>query len=413
MKDLLEVCCGLDVHRDMVVACLLKGDIDKEPVSEIREFSTLLCGLEELQQWLSQEGCIHIAMESTGVYWYMVYNVLEAGFEGREVHLTVTNPRHMKNVPGKKTDTNDAQWIAALLRAGLLQPSYVPPRDIRELRDLTRYRRHMVQEASAQKNRIEKFLQQCGFKLSTFITDICGASGMAIIKQLCEKGEIEPDEVMGLLHGTVRTKIKDIKLAINGRMSDHQRDFLKMLVNWHENCQEHVREVEKKMAACAEKYREAIDLVCTIPGIQEISAITIISEIGVNLEMFPSAGHFCSWAGMCPGNNESAGKRKSTKILKGNNYLKNVLCQCAWGSARSRKSYLHDWFWKLKQRRGAKKAIVAVAHKLLSFIYHILTSREPFDEERHLAVKAKRDKIRRQRIIAEARKMGLDFTLPV
>lgn len=407
MRDLLEVCCGLDVHRDMVVACLLKGNVDEEPISEIREFSTLLSGLEELSQWLLSEKCYNIAMESTGVYWYAVYNVLEAGFDGLDVKITVTNPRHMKNVPGKKTDIKDSQWIASLLRAGLLKPSYVPPHDIRELRDLTRYRKNMVQETSTQKNRIEKYLQQCGFKLSTFLSDIFGVSGMEIIKRLCEKGEIQPDEVLGLLHGTVRNKVSEIRMAVNGKMTQHQKDFLKMLVNWYEQCQSHVAEVEKKMMVCAEKYREAIDLICTIPAMQTISAVTIIAETGVDLRMFPTSGHFCSWAGLCPEDNESAGKRKSTHLSKGNNYIKTILCQCAWGTTRSKKSYLRDWYWKLKQRKGGKRAIIALAHKLLTFIYHILIIKQPFDEERHIAVKKEQDRIRVQKIIAEAKRLGL------
>ena len=407
MKDLLEICCGLDVHKDIVVACMMKGSVEKDPECTIREFSTLLSGLDQLQKWLDAENCHDIAMESTGVYWYMVYNVLETGFEGQEVHITVTNPQHMKNVPGKKTDTKDSVWIASLLRAGLLKPSYVPPREIRELRDLTRYRHKMVEDMAQQKNRVEKFLQQCGFKLSSVLTDIFGASGMAVIEKLCENGTIAPGEMLSLLHGTARAKYSEIQEAVNGRMSDHQREFLKMLVDWYKQCAKHVEEVEKKIYAYSAKYRNSIDLVCTIPGIQELSAITIISEIGVNLTMFPSAANLCSWAGICPGNNESAGKRKSSRITPGNIYIKNVLCQCAWATTRSRKTYLHDWYWKLKQRRGGKRAVIAVAHKLLSFVYYILTTNQPFNEERHLQVKEKQDEIRKKKLIAEAMRLGL------
>lgn len=407
MKDLLEVCCGLDVHRDMVVACLMKGSVENEPETTIREFSTLLTGLAEMQEWLQSESCYDIAMESTGVYWYMVYNVLEAGFAGINVHITVTNPKHMRNVPGKKTDTKDAQWIASLLRAGLLKPSYVPPADIRELRDLTRYRKHMVQETATQKNRVEKYLQQCGFKLSSILSDIFGMSGTAIIGRLCEKGEIDAREVYGLLYGSAKKKISEIQQAVNGKLSDHQRMFLSMLVKWYQECESHIQEVEERMFECAAKYREAIDLICTIPAMQEISAISIIAEIGIDLHMFPSSAQLCAWAGMTPGNNESAGKRKSSKLLPGNPYIKNVLCQCAWATGRSRHTYLHEWFWKLKVRRGGKRAVIAVAHKLLTFVYHILTTHQPFDEQRHLAVKEEQDRLRVKKIIAEAKKYGL------
>lgn len=267
MVDLLDVCCGIDVHKEMVVACLLRGRIDKEPEKEIREYSTLMSGLNELRNWLESEKCIEIAMESTGVYWFPVYSVLETAFDGR-VNITVTNPMHMKNVPGKKTDVNDAQWIASLLRAGLLKKSYIPPADIRELRDLTRYRRSILQDMTSQKNRIEKHLQQCGFKLSTFLSDIFGVSGMSIIKHLCRYGHIAPDEVLGHLYGTARNKADDIKLAVNGKMSVHQREFLDMLIGWYEKHTEQLSLIEEKMNWLAKKFETAVLLLDSVPCIE-------------------------------------------------------------------------------------------------------------------------------------------------
>ena len=407
MKDLLEICCGLDVHRDMVVACLLKGSLGKEPSSEIREFSALLSGLEELKNWPVEEKCQDIAMESTGVYRYVIYNVLEAGFEGFNIKITVTNPQRMKNAPCKKADIKDAQWIALLLRAGSLQPSYVPPKDIRELRELTRYRRIMIQQMSAHKNRIEKYLQQCGFKLSAFLSDVFGTSGKSLIGQLCKDGYILPNDVINHLYGTARRKESDIRKAINGKLNENQRIFLSMLMEWLEKYEDEIIRIEERIMLNAEKYRHAIDLVCTMPSIQEMTAITIISEIGVDLSMFKTSQQLCSWAGMSPGSNISAGKNKSTKASKGNAYIKCVLCQCSWGITRCRKTYLSEWFWKLKQRRGSNKAIVALGRKVLTFIYHILNNKEPFDDSRHKEIKIKQEEIKKKRIITEAKKYGL------
>lgn len=408
MKDLLDVCCGLDVHKEMLVACLLKGCASKEPEREIRAFSTLMNGLNELKDWLVSEGCVEIAMESTGVYWFPIYSVLETAFEGA-VNITVTNPMHMKNVPGKKTDINDAQWIASLLRAGLLKKSYIPPMDIRELRDLTRYRRSVLQEMTAQKNRIEKYLQQCGFKLSTFLSDIFGVSGLSIIKHLCRYGYISQSEVMGHLHGTLKNKAEDIKMAVNGRMSEHQHEFLEMLVGWYEKHLEQIALIESKLDRLAQKFESAIALVDSIPCIERMSAMIILSEIGVNLSMFKSAEHLCAWAGMTPGNNESAGKKYSTRVLKGNPYIKNVLCQCAWGATRQRNSYFNSWYWKVKQRRGAKKAIVALGRKMLTVIYALLTTGTLYDESSFSRIKEKQEDLRKNKLIAEAKKYGLQL----
>lgn len=413
MKDLLEICCGLDVHKDMVVACLLKGELGNEPQGEIQEFSTLLSGLDSLKAWLVKNICRDIAMESTGVYWFQIYNVLESMFadEGG-VNLTVTNPRHMKNVPGKKTDMNDARWIAGLLRAGLLDPSYVPPRDVRELRDWTRYRRTLVQNMTGHKNRIEKFLQSCGFKLSTFLSDIFGASGFAIINRLCMVGCVRPEELDSMVLSTARKKIPELSQALNGKMNEHERDFLSMLVRVYERSQAEISEVEGKIMESARKYDSAVELISTAPGISRLAAVSIISELGTDLSMFPSAGHLCSWVGMCPGNNESAGKKKSTRITQGNSHLKNVLCQCAWAATHTKKNYLREWFFRLSRRRGMKKAVIALGRKMLVIIYNMLTTGECYDEKHFGEAQVKYDDIRKKRLIAEAKKLGLEL-MPV
>jgi transposase len=414
MKDLLEICCGLDVHKDTVIACLLKGELRSEPEGEILEFSTLLSGLDNLKTWLIENNCRDIAMESTGVYWFQIYNVLESMFadEGG-VRITVTNPRHMKNVPGKKTDANDARWIAGLLRAGLLTPSYIPPRDVRELRDWTRYRRTLVQAMTGHKNRIEKYLQQCGFKLSTFLSDIFGLTGMTIIKRLCAVGFVVPADVDSMVFSTARKKITELRQALNGKLSVHERDFLSMLVRIYEHSLTEIAEVESKIMECAQKYDATISLIETIPGIQRLTAVTIVSELGTDLSMFPTAGHLCSWVGMCPGNNESAGKKKSTRITQGNIHLKSVLCQCAWGATRSKKNYLREWFYKLSRRRGMKKAVIALGRKMLVIIYNMVTSGEVYDEKHFDEAQVKYDDIRKKRLIAEAKKLGLELIIKV
>lgn len=408
MKDLLEVCCGLDVHKDMVVACVLKGELGSEPEGETIEFSTLLSGLDSLKAWLIENNCRDIAMESTGVYWFQIYNVLESMFtDDGGVRITVTNPRHMKNVPGKKTDMNDARWIAGLLRAGLLEPSYIPPRDVRELRDWTRYRKTLVGQMTGHKNRIEKYLQQCGFKLSTFLSDIFGLTGITIIKHLCEVGYVSPSDVDSMVFGVARKKISELRQALNGKLTAHERDFLSMLVRTYEHSLIEISDVEAKIMECAQKYDEAVSLIETVPGIQRLTAITIISELGTDLSMFPTAGHLCSWVGMCPGNNESAGKKKSARITQGNAHLKSVLCQCAWASTRTKKNYLREWFYKLNRRRGMKRATIGLGRKMLVIIYNILTTGERYDENRFYDAQVKYDEIRKKRLIAEAKKLGL------
>jgi transposase len=308
MQDILKTCCGLDVHKETVVACLLKGDTDSKPETTIRTFSTLLPGLEELKAWLVLENCRHVAMESTGVYWHPVYNVLESAFDGNMV-LIVANARHMKNVPGKKTDMKDAEWIASLPRAGLLAGSFVPAQPIRRLRDLTRYRKSIVEEVGDQKNRIEKHLQSCGFKLSTFLTDIFGVSGRAIIDHLAVHGHISPAEVEQYVKKRARVKLNEIKQAVNGEMDQLQLEFLQLLLKRLDDNYQHLQFIETKIEAELVNYEHQLKQLDGIPGIDMTAAAAILAEIGVDMSRFKTAEHICSWAGLSPGNNESAGKK--------------------------------------------------------------------------------------------------------
>lgn len=407
MRNLLEVCCGLDVHKEILIACLLRGGIDEEPEPIIKEFSTLLCGLDEFKRWIMENGCNNVAMESTGVYWFPIYNALESIlYEDGQINIIVANPHHMKNVPGKKTDIKDAHWIATLLRAGLLAPSYIPPKEIRELRDWTRYRDTMIKELVGHKNRIEKYLQQCGFKLSTILSDIFGTSGRMLIHNLCQKGKLTDTDVKACLQGTLRNKSTEVQQAVAGKLSKHDQVFLTNLVKVMENCQKEIEEIERQITDCAEQYEPALCLLETIPSLQRRSSTIIISELGIDLSMFPTAGHLCKWAGLCPGDNESAGKKKSTRITKGNPRIKSVMVQCAWAATKCKNYFLRDWFYRLRARRGTKKALIAVARKLLSIVWHILTSGEVYAEERYEETRKNEEERRKQKLKAEATKLG-------
>lgn len=407
MKNLLEVCCGLDVHKEILVACMLKGNLDDEPEPVIREFSTLLCGLDEFKQWVMENGCRDVAMESTGVYWFPIYNVLESIFyEDEQVNIIVANPHHMKNVPGKKTDIKDAQWIATLLRAGLLAPSYIPPKEIRELRDWTRYRDILIKELVGHKNRIEKHLQQCGFKLSTILSDIFGMSGNMLIRKLCQDGKLSEHDIQECLCGTLKNKSSEVQQAVAGKLSEHDRVFLANLVKVMDHCQLEIDEVEKQITDCVAKYEPSLQLLETIPAVQRRASTIIISELGVDLSMFPTAGHLCKWAGLCPGDNESAGKKKSTRITKGNPRIKSVMVQCAWAATRCKNFFLRDWFYRLRVRRGTKKALIAVARKLLAIVWHVLTTGEIYEETRYDETRKRDEERRKQKLKSEAAKIG-------
>ena len=346
MKDLLEISCGLDVHKEKIVACILTGPLGKPTRSEIREFSTLIPDMIALRHWIVSKNCHHVAMESTGIYWMPIYEILEDAFSG-DITLLVVNARHMKNVPGKKTDMRDSEWISTLLRAGLLNGSFIPEKRIREFRDLNRYRKSVIRDITSQKNRIEKFLQSSGFRLSSFISDIFGASGRNIILHLIEHGQIDKTALDSCRKTKTRNRIDEIETSL-----------------------------EEDMAPFALQ----VEQLNSIYGISTTASYAIIAEIGIDMKPFKTAEHICSWAGLCPGNNESAGKRKSTSVTKGNPYIKSMLCEIAWVIAGKRNTYLSAWYWRIKQKKGAKKAIVALARKLLVIIYTMLKQGTLFDE---------------------------------
>jgi len=411
MKDILERCIGLDIHRDSVVACLLTGPLDGKAASETVTFGTLSTDLIRLREWVITQDCHYVAMESTGIYWQPIYERLETCFDG-DIQLLVVNARHMKNVPGKKTDMRDAEWIASLLRAGLLNGSFIPDKPFRELRHLTRYRKSLTFDITTQKNRIDKILQSAGFRLSLFISDIFGASGRGIMRHLSKHGCINAVELNQYLKTKTRHKMQDIMTSVNGNLSEHQQHMLRMMLAYLECIEAYKLEVEDAIQAEMKKHQAALALLCTIPGISTTSGSSILAEIGTDMSRFPTAQHICSWAGLSPGNNESAGKRKSSAITKGNPYLKSMLCEVAWAVASHKEMYLSQWYWRIKQRKGSKKAVIALARKMLVLIYSMLKSGTLYDEacfeQRRLQCEQKRAK----RMISELSKLGYTIEAP-
>ena len=390
----------------------MKGPIGKglKPISEIREFGTQLKDLFELRNWLEQHNCQHVAMESTGIYWQPIYAVLEMALTD-EMHLLVVNARHMKNVPGKKTDMRDAEWIATLLRAGLLQSSFVPERDIRDLRQYTRYRKAVIRDIVSQKNRIEKLLQSSGFRLSCFLADIFDSSGLAIMQQLVRVGSISAESLDVCLKGRARQKAPEILSSLNGTLSIPQRNLLKMQLAHLTDLQDNLHEIEMVIREDFSQFQGPIELLDSIPGIDLTAAFAILAEIGQDMSVFPTAQHLCSWAGLAPGNHQSAGKKKKQRVMPGNNYLKTMLCEVAWIIAAHKKLYLSSWYWRLKQRTDSKRAIVALARKLLVIIYAMLKSNQPFSEDKFLQQKHASEHKRLKRMVSELTKLGYEVSL--
>jgi len=409
MEDLLTCAMGLDIHRDLIVACLIRGELDECPEIEIRNFTTLIPDMQKLRDWVIETGCRNIAMESTGIYWQPIYETLEECFDG-EISILVVNARNMKNVPGHKTDMRDAQWIATLLRAGLLKGSFIPAKPFRELRHLTRYRKSIIKDSTSQKNRIDKFLQSAGFRLSAFLSDIFGASGRNIIRHLAQHGSITREELDKCLKTKTRHKINDIMIAVNGTLSKHQCECLSMMLLYLEEIEKHLNVVENAITEEIIRHTEALELLCSIPGVDVTAASAIIAEIGTDMSSFPSAEHISSWAGLSPGNNESAGKRKSVHINKGNSYLKSMLCEIAWIIAGKRNTYLANWYWRIKQQKGAKRATIALARKLLVMIYTMLKTRAPYNDESYEYRRQQCERKRANRMIHELSKMGYQIT---
>jgi transposase len=356
----------LDVHKRSVVACLRIQKEDGQTQKDIRTFSTLTCDLLVLLDWLVANGATHVAMESTGIYWKPVYNVLEGSLT-----VLLVNAAHIKAVPGRKTDVKDCDWIADLLAHGLLRGSFIPPEPIRDLRDLTRYRKSLMDERVRAVNRLHKLLESCNIKLSSIATDVLGVSGRAMLETLLS-GAADPEVLAELARGKLRKKIPELRSALEGRFRQHHRFMLERILSHLDFLDESIVTVSEEVAQQMLPFARLTELLCTIPGIERRTAETILSEIGTDMGHFPTDAHLASWAGMCPGNNESAGKRKTGKTRKGNQWLRRALIETAWAASRTKDTYLAAQYQRLVIRRGKKKAAVAVAHSILVIIYHVL-----------------------------------------
>lgn len=374
MQILVERGCGLDVHQATVVACLLLVGKDGRVQKQMRTFGTTTRELVSLREWLLGNGCTHLAMESTGVYWKPVYTILEGALE-----MVVANAQHVKKVPGRKTDVKDAEWLADLLCHGLLRSSFVPPKPIRELRDLTRYRRKLVQSQAAERNRLLKLLESANIKLASVASDVFGVSGRLMLRALIE-GKASPQEMAELAKKQLRKKIPELELALEGRVEEHHRFLLKLQLDRLESVEKDLEVLEQRMQQKLEPYTAQQALLDEIPGVDWTLAAVIIAELGVHMSVFDNVSQLASWAGVCPGNNESAGKRKSSRIPKGNVYLKSALVEAANSAAKAKGTYLRDKFYRLKARRGYKRAAVAIAHKILTAIYHMLSQQVSYND---------------------------------
>jgi transposase len=374
MELLYERCCGVDVHKRTVVACLLTPGGDGQPGKEMRTFGTMTADLVALSDWLAAAGSTHVAMEATGAYWKPIYNLLEDRFV-----VLVVNAAHIKAVPGRKTDVRDAEWIADLLRHGLLRPSFIPDRPQRELRELTRYRTTLVHERANEVNRLQKVLEGANIKLASVATDILGKSGRDILEALVA-GTVDAAALAQLARGRLREKIPQLEQALAGQFSAHQRLLIAQQLA-------HIDFLEASLECLSAEIGERLrpcepeqGWLQTIPGGGRRTAETLLAEIGADLSRFPTARHLASWAGLCPGNDESAGKRRSGRTRKGSPWLRTALVEAAQAAARTKDTYLATQYRRLAARRGAKRAAVAVAHTLLVMVYALLTQRTTYHE---------------------------------
>lgn len=368
LEIIIERCAGLDVHQKTVVACVRwPGSSPQKRKSEVRTFDATTPGLLELHQWLTELDVTQVAMESTGVYWRPVHNILEASFE-----LLLVNAKHAKQVPGRKTDVRDCEWLAQLLEHGLLSPSFIPPAPVRDLRELTRFRKVLIRERAQHANRLAKTLETANIKLGSVATDILGKSGRAMLDAIVS-GQNDPGALAGLAQGLLRKKHDALIPALTNRVRDHHVFLIRQHLRMIDDLAAHIVEFDTKIAECMLPFADAAARLRTIPGVGERTAQVVLAEIGTDMSRFRTAGHLASWAKICPGNNESGGKRMSAGIGKGNNWLKVALVEAAWAASRKKGSYYGALFKRLKARRGSKRAIVAVAHSMLTAIWHLLS----------------------------------------
>jgi transposase len=373
--DVLHRCCaGLDVHKRTVVACVRRVDPAGKVSKTIKTFPTMTTDLLALSDWLAVQGVAVVAMESTGSYWKPVFNLLESRFE-----VVLVNAHHIKNVPGRKTDVKDSEWIAQLLQHGLLRPSFIPPRPTRELRDLTRQRTQLIRERTSVINRIQKILEDANIKLSSVATNALGVSGRSMIEAIIQ-GEYDPVKLADLARRRLRKKIPQLQQALHGSVSEHHRFLLRTQMDHLDHLERLIQEYSQRIEEALDPFVETLARLVTIPGVDFRVAEIVVAEIGLDMNRFPTAGHLSSWAGLASGNHESAGKRQSGRTTPGNTWLKSALVQAAWAAFRAKKTHLSKKFRRIAGNRGKKRAAFAVAHTMLVIIYHLLKENTTYQE---------------------------------
>lgn len=395
--------CGIDVHKGVIVITVRGEGLREETFT----YSTFTEELEKMRDMLKEKGITRIAMESTGVYWKPLYNILESDFE-----IILVNARHIKNVPGRKTDKKDSKWIAKLLLSGLLSGSFIPPRHIRELRDLTRYRKKITGQIASEKNRIQKILEDANIKLSSVVSDMSGAVATKIIKAMLD-GVEDVKELVKFRHGKMQATEEELVASLKGNLTEHHRFMLSLIKKSMEEKERLLLDIDERIDKLLETQKIDVnrELLQTIPGVGEIASAGIIAEIGTNMEQFPNEQHLASWAGMSPGNNESAGKKKSSRTTQGDKYLKTLLVECAWAATRTKGTYLRSKYDSLVVRRGKKRALIAIGHKILIASYFILKDRESYKElgAEFLQLRNKDRKV--SRYLKQLKEMGVEVEI--
>lgn len=383
------------------MSCILTGDFSEKPRKEIRDYGTMTKEILTMADWFLENNVYDVAMESTGVYWKPIFNILES----KGIHVVLANARDIKNLPGRKTDVKDAQWIAELFRNGLISASFIPPKEIRELRDLNRTRRKLVEEKTRIKNRIEKVLQDSNIKLSSVVSNVFGVSGRALISLLPKKTHFSEEEIMSMVKGQLKNKVNRIGDALEGKLSETSKFLLNQHLRHLDFLEISIAEIDMKIKENMIEFQNELEHVQTITGISEIGASAIIAEIGTNMSRFPDEQHLSSWAAICPGNHESAGKKKSGKTRRGNNYLKGILTECAWAASRTKDTEFSAFYHRLVRKKGKKRALVALAHKMLIEIYRVLKSGKGYVEKGPEII-ALNEKRKEEYLIKKLEKMG-------
>jgi transposase len=407
MDVIVDRCAALDVHKQTVMAAVRRpGPGRSGRDQEVKEFSTFTAELMALREWLLAEGVTQVAMEATGVYWRPIWNVLE---EAASFELLLVNPRHVKNLPGRKTDVKDAEWLAQLLECGLLRGSFIPPSDIARLRDLTRYRTKLTQERAREVQRLQKLLESAGVKLESVVTDVTGKSARQMIEALIA-GERDPEVLAQMARTRMRPKIPDLRKALLGRFDDHHALLARMHLDHIDSLAQMITRLDEEVDRHMAPFAEQATRLLSIPGVAKRSAEVVVSEIGVDMSRSPTAGHLASWAGLCPGNHESAGKRASGRARKGNAALRTALCEAAWAASHTADSYLASQYRRFKRRFGTRsegKAIFAVAHTLVVIIWHVLNDDRTYEELGSDYFDRRNEAAARQRyLVRELEKLG-------